>query len=152
MGNKEGAVMTGTIRVTSRVVKRVSFRGLTSTTACAMLTPMNTTADIQTMGDRISALRNAAGISIEELAFRVKTLWWPSHLISVTSETIRKYERDEIGKSRPNIAILLSIADALDVRLSDIAPELEDDAKTLLGILVRSRCYSEAAFDMPLAA
>lgn len=60
--------------------------------------------------------------------------------MSVTPETIRKYERDEIGKNRPNVVLLATVANVLGCRLGDLDPDLEADVKTILGELVRSRC------------
>ena len=73
-------------------------------------------------GERLRELRDAAGLSRGRLADLVKRRW--TERLTLDRETIRQYEGGQIGLTRPNVVILMLIADVLECPLSEIAPGL----------------------------
>lgn len=87
------------------------------------------------LGAKIRRLRENKGYSVHELTFEVDTKLPRS--LRVTDETIRKYE---VGGG-PKVAdpiIVGAIAEALDVSIDDLDPEIAEDQARIATLL--SRC------------
>lgn len=93
-----------------------------------------TRAGETTLGRNLKLARDAKGISLNELAFRIRP--YLSEQDWVTGEAIRRYELDMVRKV--NYGLLVAIGEVLGVSLNELSPALADEAKTLRDLLIAS--------------
>lgn len=104
-----------------------------------------TPADAVELGHELRSRREAAGLSLRQLAQKITP-----HLPErewVTDEAIRAYETGKV--KRHNYALLIAIGKVLGFTLTDLSPELAEDAQELRDLLeagIRcSRTFAGAA-------
>lgn len=84
---------------------------------------------MSTLSANLKERRKQAGLSLEEVAFRIRPVLPQS--LWVTAETIRKYENGIVPAHKANTILLAALCSVYGCKLSDLAEDTAKDAKTV---------------------
>lgn len=100
------------------------------------------TETLPTLGERLTDLLHASGMSLGQLSKRVTIALGP---YSPSAQTIGQLHRGKVTAERADLVLLAALADIYGVEVSSLHPIIAERYGSARKILVRSRCWTATA-------